>query len=589
MKCPECSKVFSDLRDICPSCHTDLRPFKTDNGLRISFPDTPYEELLSRVQKKSQKNEDDTGAGISRLINAIGYVTKQQEDAETEPLSTNTPVNPEQEESKLNVEISKELPEEPLRADEAHQEEEEPVEIQTPPDEDSAHREEGEEELSSEERESDRQIVEEVLTAAPESATQSEELKQWDLKEWFSEVTEIHYPRSEMPPEPTVSHTIPIIQKRVVTIEDVTEEIDAATDELYSLTEAHPESSEDELADSVSQFEDGVSQSDKKISSEQEPLSAQEVSLEQASFERESSIPPTPSEEPQDLSDTPLEEDSALEDEPETPKSPPPPIEDPGELWDVTLQEIRGSASTAAIEMHTYDFQDFTDREDIKVLLDVALDAVRNPEIEEVYEEAKHEAERHSIADSKRLEDILEKTKKAVEAPVYGLSGTKGASLSAESDLALESSDSPLLEATTAGTLRRVLAFLLDVLLLIFVSLSSAVIALQFTNPAILGRLLLVNEFSYDAVVLIEYTLMSGFALFFLVPLLTSFTLQSSAGQSLVGLQVISQNGKKPTAAQHFVRIFSFPLSVVLMWLVPFRKHRQLLHDSWSKTFTCVR
>jgi uncharacterized RDD family membrane protein YckC len=59
MKCPSCSTICSDLRDICPKCHLDLRPTKIAKGISVTSPGSSYEELL-RLLKGQPKGREST-------------------------------------------------------------------------------------------------------------------------------------------------------------------------------------------------------------------------------------------------------------------------------------------------------------------------------------------------------------------------------------------------------------------------------------------------------------------------------------------------------------------------------------------------
>ena len=59
MKCPGCSAQFSDLRDVCPSCLSDLRSFKRQNGIPVSYPAASLESLVRKLQK--EQGASDTG------------------------------------------------------------------------------------------------------------------------------------------------------------------------------------------------------------------------------------------------------------------------------------------------------------------------------------------------------------------------------------------------------------------------------------------------------------------------------------------------------------------------------------------------
>ncbi|NMC61780.1 MAG: RDD family protein [SAR324 cluster bacterium] len=53
MKCPSCNASFSELRDLCPSCLMDIRPFKRQNSLTISYPFASYDALLKKFKKET--------------------------------------------------------------------------------------------------------------------------------------------------------------------------------------------------------------------------------------------------------------------------------------------------------------------------------------------------------------------------------------------------------------------------------------------------------------------------------------------------------------------------------------------------------
>ncbi len=55
MKCPVCSFISSDKRDICPKCSVDLRPHKEGLGVKISHPDIPADELRRRYREAGRR------------------------------------------------------------------------------------------------------------------------------------------------------------------------------------------------------------------------------------------------------------------------------------------------------------------------------------------------------------------------------------------------------------------------------------------------------------------------------------------------------------------------------------------------------
>jgi uncharacterized RDD family membrane protein YckC len=57
MKCPNCDFVVATKKDICPKCDLDLRPFKKEQGIKISDPSSSV-EVLRRREKHAQSQSD---------------------------------------------------------------------------------------------------------------------------------------------------------------------------------------------------------------------------------------------------------------------------------------------------------------------------------------------------------------------------------------------------------------------------------------------------------------------------------------------------------------------------------------------------
>lgn len=64
MKCPECSASLSELCDICPSCLTDLRPFKKAERITITYPAASYDALLKKLKGESGATRGDQTASL---------------------------------------------------------------------------------------------------------------------------------------------------------------------------------------------------------------------------------------------------------------------------------------------------------------------------------------------------------------------------------------------------------------------------------------------------------------------------------------------------------------------------------------------
>lgn len=74
MKCPNCQFVCSELRDICPKCLLDFRPYKRSLGLQITFPDLSYAELTAKVMKKplAENSAEEQEANLLSSLKEFG-------------------------------------------------------------------------------------------------------------------------------------------------------------------------------------------------------------------------------------------------------------------------------------------------------------------------------------------------------------------------------------------------------------------------------------------------------------------------------------------------------------------------------------
>lgn len=84
MKCPQCATICSDLRDICPRCYADLRPFKRTAGIKITAPDASYEELRARLNPPASDGGSSLLDNFKKLLGV---------EAESEPSTTPPPVS----------------------------------------------------------------------------------------------------------------------------------------------------------------------------------------------------------------------------------------------------------------------------------------------------------------------------------------------------------------------------------------------------------------------------------------------------------------------------------------------------------------
>ena len=70
MKCPDCQFVCSDLRDVCPRCLVDLRPYKKALGIKISNPSASHQELIGKTAERSS-NPHHLWSGIKSFVKVL--------------------------------------------------------------------------------------------------------------------------------------------------------------------------------------------------------------------------------------------------------------------------------------------------------------------------------------------------------------------------------------------------------------------------------------------------------------------------------------------------------------------------------------
>jgi hypothetical protein len=101
MKCPGCNFVCSELRDICPKCVSDLRPFKIANGLPVTDAAATTEELIARVKGRTILASSSTSPTHSLLGGVLSVISQVVGGRPTNTISgketahTPPPVSPE--------------------------------------------------------------------------------------------------------------------------------------------------------------------------------------------------------------------------------------------------------------------------------------------------------------------------------------------------------------------------------------------------------------------------------------------------------------------------------------------------------------
>lgn len=76
MKCPNCDFVVATKKDICPKCDLDLRPFKKEQGIKISDPNSSV-DVLRRREKHAQSQSDQLNELKRETIHGRGTSIEQ--------------------------------------------------------------------------------------------------------------------------------------------------------------------------------------------------------------------------------------------------------------------------------------------------------------------------------------------------------------------------------------------------------------------------------------------------------------------------------------------------------------------------------
>jgi len=218
-------------------------------------------------------------------------------------------------------------------------------------------------------------------------------------------------------------------------------------------------------------------------------------------------------------------------------------------------------------------------REDIKLLFQMAKESIDSPEIEKLYQQEVTTSSKDRIKDS-ALQRVLERTEKALDAPVFSLRSRKKKRKKKEISESPEAS-LPAIELKAAGLLRRLLGFSIDLLVFTLVSVSLSVLCTQFLHPDLSGNLFFkADSFEYVLILFLGYLLLISVVLSFAYNFISAIVFGQTPGALAVGVEYYNPERAEPSSLwSHIVLSAVYPLSVLMFGYLPLFFGRRALHE----------
>jgi|GEM_PF-6744368 len=221
---------------------------------------------------------------------------------------------------------------------------------------------------------------------------------------------------------------------------------------------------------------------------------------------------------------------------------------------------------------------DFSNREDIELLFQMARESIDSPEVEELYKEDPTTTRSHQIRDS-MLQRALERAERTLDAPVFGLKAKrrkKRAAVPAEGAEVV----APV-QLKPAGVFRRLLSFAVDLVVFATVAIGIAILCLQLLHPELQAQIGLGSSgHSYQMVLFVGYLLLSSFLLAFTFSLFSTLILGQTPGALLLGIEHYCSDRDEPASLwSHIVLSAAYPFSLIFFGYLPVLFGRPSLHE----------
>jgi uncharacterized RDD family membrane protein YckC len=617
MKCPDCNFVCSDLRDVCPKCYVDLREFKSELGIPVTNPRATYEQLLERAGLTRTKLPDDapnasTHKGFRGFLASFfgaspptahpldpvkGPVTgsSTSKDSAQKRVSTSDEVRESLPESARGmgvpvISVGEELSPSP-KADFSP-----PPELRyaSPPDE-----------LSFEKvgfPPENAGLSSESSVAPPPSAQVSPLAEvagyrfNLELPPLAPEQGTPHAAmRAEEVPEPPsfndgmrMALEAQLISRVLeAASEEVREAIPRASGPLVQEEERPPApmpAEEPQEALALAHVVEG----EVKTESFATEIGVTEI--------RDETSRDTEAELARDVFRPHLAESSSISEAEAVPletfATPPatnyeqvtasltlgPELD---ALFAETLGDLCNTNEEDSLELSSEHFYSNVQPEKVAVLFEMTREALLDPESESRYtDEIETSSRRH--VESEEMTAQLRNVVQVMNAPMVTLKGRQGLGLSGKS---IEPEGPEHWEPSSVSASRRVAAFLVDALVLLFLTLLSTSALLVVIMPDFDAVLLgdrIPNIF--DVINVATYGTLSGIFLSVFLPALSLSLWSSTPGLSAMGLLALSMRGKSVGKAQALVRSVVLPFSVLFLGWIPVLLGKRSLHDAAART-----
>jgi len=218
-------------------------------------------------------------------------------------------------------------------------------------------------------------------------------------------------------------------------------------------------------------------------------------------------------------------------------------------------------------------------REDIKLLFQMAMESIDSPDIEKLYQQEVVTPSKDRIKDS-ALQRVLERTERALDAPVFSLRSRKRKKKKKEISESPVAS-LPAIELKAAGMIRRLLGFSIDLLLFALVSVSLSVLCLQLLHPDLSGNLFLnADSSNYVLILFLGYLLLVSVFLSFAYNLISAIVFGQTPGALAVGVEYCNPERAEPSSLwSHIVLSSVYPFSILMFGYLPLFLGRRSLHE----------
>lgn len=552
MKCPGCNFVCSELRDICPRCKIDMRPFKGSVGLPITNPKVKYAELVAKLEKQSRAPAREAASFVGKLFRRPPSPQPSPKSPEAEPGVTKKVVENHGLKQKEPPHYIEKRTRTLLAEDVANAG-------------DVSRFDDGLDDLLDD-------IVEHSMAEAErETASLLDK----------TEAIRRRQPAKDEPPPPKLKSFFN--PEAVAQIQPARE--DSAVKEKKAVPSPPAEEVKPEEVTPASEDSSlGVGLNDaldeRAPTGEFEDFKPPEITIEedkgvllnvsddiQTVVETRDSNPPEIIDVPPGVEEKEEEEEEPLPD-------------DTDKLFCRTAVDIR--RAEAPLEFFPEQFILPAQKEEISILFDLTAEGIKNPDAEKVYVEELEGSESRRVEAEETVHQRMKQAEQVISAPRITVKGLRPRE---EREYTTSAEASPPKPLAPAGLSRRVYALFLDVLFILILSfiLGCATFAVLAGSTDVLTTL--AEELDiFDVLSLVRVCALWLAGLSVLYPLFAYYLWRQTLGESAAGIMAVDRGLRTLSRPQATVRALTLPLSVLLFGYLPVMFGKPTIHDQLAIT-----